>query len=236
MAKRPLSGQTVLAVEDSRFACEALRIMCQRSGARLRRADSLEFAARHLRIFRPGIVLIDVGLPDGSTLALIRELSRSEARIGVARAMSGDDTFADVTLAAGADTFIAKPIKSVSAFQATRLAELPKDARPARVRPVSGDAIVPDRITYRDDLSLAADLLASDADVDTLNDVTHFLIGLANRADDPGLADVARDVERACSNARHQPTASKGSEPQSKTASRQSRRSNPAGPIRLVFG
>ena len=68
------------------------------------------------------------------------------------------------------------------------------------MRPASGDAIVPDRITYRDDLSLAADLLASDADVDTLNDVTDFLIGLANRADDPGLADVARDVERACSN------------------------------------
>ena len=32
---RPLQGVTLLAVEDSRFACEALRLMARRAGARL---------------------------------------------------------------------------------------------------------------------------------------------------------------------------------------------------------
>ena len=196
-AERPLLGQTVLVVEDSRFACEALRMICQRSGARIRRADSLKSAARHLRTYRPGIILIDVGLPDGSGLDLVRDLSANDARIGVIIAMSGDDTNREPALQRGADAFISKPITSVSAFQQTIIAELPKDARPTALRPVSTDEIVPDRIAYRDDLVLAADLLSTHPDAETIAYVASFLIGLGNSADDPDLANIARKVEDA---------------------------------------
>lgn len=196
-AERPLLGQTVLVVEDSRFSCEALRMICQRSGARIRRADSLKSAARHLRTYRPGIILIDVGLPDGSGLDLVRDLAASEVRIGVIIAMSGDDTNADPALQSGADAFIAKPITSISAFQQAIIAELPKDARPTALRPVSTDEIVPDRIAYRDDLVLAADLLANLTDAETIAYVTSFLIGLGNSADDPDLANIASKAESA---------------------------------------
>ena len=40
-ANRPLLGLTVLVIEDSKFACEAMRLLCLRSGERIRRADSL---------------------------------------------------------------------------------------------------------------------------------------------------------------------------------------------------
>ena len=88
---RPLIGKTVLIVEDSRFICEAARLMCLHSGARLRGADSLAAARRHLNVYFPTIVIIDVGLPDGSGLQLISELAGASPRIGVILGTSGDD-------------------------------------------------------------------------------------------------------------------------------------------------
>lgn len=196
-ADRPLLGQTVLVVEDSRFTCEALRMICQRSGARIRRADCLRSAERHLQTYRPGIVVIDVGLPDGSGLDLIRRLAQAEPPIGVIVATSGDDTFARAAVEAGANVFISKPITSVSAFQSAILAELPKHARPAEYHPAKIDEVVPDRIALRDDLSLAAELLGHDPDQVTCDYLSMFLLGLAKTSDDPDLADAARGLANA---------------------------------------
>ena len=59
-ADRPLLGSIILVVEDSRHACEIMRLICQRSGARIRRAESLASAERHLRSYRPRIAVIDL--------------------------------------------------------------------------------------------------------------------------------------------------------------------------------
>lgn len=193
-AERPLLGQTVLVVEDSRFACEAMRLICQRSGARIRRADSLRSAARHLNTYRPGVVIVDLGLPDGSGLDLIRSLSAAEPRVNVLLATSGDDSAVDDALDAGADAFIAKPITSVSAFQSAIIERLPREARPAGLRPMNSDEVVPDRIALRDDLSLAAELLRSSQDRETLDYLSAFLSGLAKISDDDALAEAARKL------------------------------------------
>lgn len=186
-ASLPLLGLTVLAVEDSRFASEALRLLCQRSGARLRRADSLAAARRHLRVYRPGCLIVDMGLPDGSGADLLAEAGAASPRVDILLAMSGDPGAEDAARAAGADAFLAKPIVSLAAFQATILACMPPDRRPPGPRLAADDRIAPDPLAYRDDLAHAADVLSLDDAERGLDYVTQFLGGVARSAGDAPL-------------------------------------------------
>ena len=191
---RPLLGVMVLVVEDSRFACDALRLICQRSGARIRRAESLASATRHLCAYRPRVAIVDLGLPDGSGLSLIRQLSRAEPRIEVIIATSGDDTLAAAAMETGADIFLPKPLSSVSAFQSTVLGLLPPGDRPMRLAIPAHDRVDPDPIALRDDLSLVVDLLATDPDARTIDYVEGFLNGLARTVGDATLAEFGQMV------------------------------------------
>ncbi len=188
---RPLLGLTVLVVEDSRFACEALRLLCLRSGARIRRADCLRSARRHLQVYRPSVVMIDLGLPDGSGAELIDELARTTPRVGVILGMSGDDNTERMAMAAGADGFLAKPVHSVASFQEMILSHLPADRRPSGPRMVNDEVIQPDPIAYRDDMAHVADLLGEGTDERMLDYVAQFVAGVARSADDMALAMVA---------------------------------------------
>jgi two-component system OmpR family response regulator len=194
-AERPLLGLTVLVVEDSRFACEAMRLLCLRSGARIRRADSLKSARRHLIAYRPSVLIVDLGLPDGSGADLIRDLAASTPRIGVLLGTSGDAAARDELLAAGADGFLEKPIESLSAFQQAILQHLPLAARPRGIRLVSNDKIIPDRIALRDDLAHVSDALTSSSnDPKTLAYLTQFLTGIARSSNDNVLELAAKKL------------------------------------------
>jgi CheY-like chemotaxis protein len=192
--ERPLQGQTVLVVEDSRFACEALRLLCQRSGARIRRADTLRSARRHLQAFRPSVVIVDLGLPDGNGADLIRELSEGTPRISAIIGMSGDDGSAEIAMDAGADAFLAKPIATVGQFQQVILSALP--AIPSMLRSVSADSVSPDRLAARDDLARVAAVLADTDDAATVAYVAQFLGGLARIAGDAELEAAASGLTR----------------------------------------
>ncbi|MEZ5752796.1 MAG: response regulator [Paracoccaceae bacterium] len=100
---------TMLLVEDSRFAAEAVRLICQRAGIRLRRAETLASARVHIRVYRPEIALIDLGLPDGSGLELIAQLAADRRRPGRIVAISGDSSLEGAALQRGADAFVLKP-------------------------------------------------------------------------------------------------------------------------------
>jgi DNA-binding NarL/FixJ family response regulator len=179
---RPLLGLTVLIVEDSRFACEAIRLLCLRSGARIRRADCLRSARRHLRVCRPAVVMIDLGLPDGNGIDLIAELTSTQPRVEVIIAMSADDHLGPDAIAAGADGFIGKPITSLAAFQTSVLALLPEGRRPKGPRVMDETTIRPDLIAFRDDIAHIADVLDEAEDAYTLDYVAQFLTGVARSA------------------------------------------------------
>lgn len=181
-ADRPLLGVMVLVGEDSRYACEPLRLIRQRSGAQVRRTESLASAARHLMAYRPRVALIDLGLPDGSGLMLIEQLARSEPRIDAVIAISGDDTLAEDARAAGADVFLTKPLESLSDFQTTILGLFPEDEHSDRVDFLIEDHVEPDPLAVRDNLSLAADLLNEEPKPGTLSYVATFRKGLSRAA------------------------------------------------------
>lgn len=191
-ALRPLLGLTVLLVEDSRFACEAVRLLCIRSGARIRRADSLANAKRHLAVYRPTVMIVDVGLPDGSGLHLIESVSQSTPRINVILGTSGDPDMHDAVLRAGANGFLDKPIGSIAAFQSAILAHLPADRQPPGPRLLSDEVVAPDRVAFHDDLSHVAEVLYSRAEGAGMVDyVTKFLRGVAQSAEDDDLQQAA---------------------------------------------
>ncbi len=194
---RPLLGQTILVVEDSRYACDAIRLMCLHSGARIRRADCLQSARRHLQIYRPSVLIVDMGLPDGSGADLIAELTHAVPRIGVILGLSGDDNVQSLALRAGADGFLAKPLKSVAYFQKTILALLPEDRRPSDLGTVKDDIIHPDPLAYQDDMAHIADVLTGPTDQRTLNYATQFLQSVARDANDTTLAEAVHELARS---------------------------------------
>ena len=183
-AARPLLGLTVLVVEDSRFASEALRLLCLRSGARIRRADCLRSARRHLQVYRPSVAIIDIGLRDGSGEELITELTTMDARNNVVLGMSGDPDGEAKAMKAGADAFLAKPIKSLAVFQELILSLLPIEQRPGGPRDLNDEVVSPDPIAYQDDLAHMADIISTAHDDRTMDYVAQFLCGVARSAED----------------------------------------------------
>ena len=190
-ALRPLLGLTILVVEDSRYACDAMRLLCLRSGARIRRADCLRSARRHLQVYRPSAVIIDLGLPDGSGAELIHELANADQRIPAILGVSGDDMNEAVPLAAGADGFLSKPLAALAEFQTSILQAIPEEMRPSGLRTITDEVVDPDPLAYRDDMAHASEMLSGFADLKTLQYVAQFLQGVAKSAKDEQLGRAA---------------------------------------------
>ena len=181
LPRRAMPAATILLVEDSRTAAEALRLIAQRAGLRMRRVETLAAARLHLRLYRADGVLVDLGLPDGSGLELIAELARSRHRPNHLAAISGDGDLRDAALAAGADCFVHKPFSAHAGLARLFGQGVPMLAPP--LAPLAGDPLA-----LSDDLDRAAAMLARGH----LQAASRFLLGVARCAGDGGLHQAAR--------------------------------------------
>lgn len=152
-AQPHLRGGTLLLVEDSRLTADTVRLLFRGAGGRLRRADCLRSARRHMSLYTPDAAIVDLGLPDGSGLDLIEDMARRRPRTGLIIATSGDPEAEEDAFLAGADRFLPKPFGSGAQF-IQMLAPVFFGLRGA-----SGVENGPTHAALRDDLYLALDLL-----------------------------------------------------------------------------
>ncbi|WP_084657352.1 response regulator [Natronohydrobacter thiooxidans] len=183
-------GGTMLLIEDSRQTCDSIRLMFQGAGGRMRRADSLKGARRHLSLYTPDAVLVDLGLPDGSGLELIAEMTAHPPRVPLIIAISGQPELEAAALTAGADAFVAKPFDSIAQFR-NLLAPVFFPLHAASAWPD-----MPPRTTLalRDDLFLALDLLCGRAPEDRRGYALQFTATLARSLGDVVMAEAVHEA------------------------------------------
>lgn len=182
----PLQGLTLLLVDDSRFACDALRLILNRAGARVRRAESLEIARLHLGCYRPDLAIVDLGLPDGRGEDLIAELAEQGFPV---LGLSGDPDGRAGALDAGAAGFIDKPIPSVAGF--VRLIRQLVTGAGAEEKGEDVPAPLGDPVALRDDLTRAAALISGPGDATYAKG---FLQSLARSSGDGVLETAVRQA------------------------------------------
>lgn len=188
--RRPLMGVTILLIEDSRFCSEAVRLMTMRSGARLRRADCVRSAHKHLAMYRPDLVIVDLGLPDGSGLDLIEQLRAQDMAVLAISGTVNDDTRAAV-MAAGARGFMPKPIGNIKQFQEAIVATMQGSETVPGFAPSVVDAPSElDQQALADDLDHIRDVLTEALPREDINRVEYcaqFVASIARTAQDQDL-------------------------------------------------
>jgi DNA-binding response OmpR family regulator len=199
LRRQCLFAVTILLVEDSCSASEAIRLYAAESGARVRRADSLHAASRHLAIYRPNVVMVDLGLPDGDGMALIRHLASASTPLAAIVALSGRERaeWQSEAILAGAAACLEKPIESLRAFQECVLSVLP-DAETRR-RPDARELALEGRASVlaalAEDLRRARSLLAEAmpaGDAETIGYCAQFVGSVGEMLGDTELAQAAR--------------------------------------------
>lgn len=105
----------VLIVEDSALVVGALRILLEERGFDVDAAGGVADAVAVCRATHPDVMLLDLGLRDGSGFDVLAQLSTDDGLPGVVVAVTGDDEPAvrDRCLAAGCREVLVKPIRAL---------------------------------------------------------------------------------------------------------------------------
>src|SRR5512138_1575929 len=99
----------VLIIEDEPAIRRFLRVSLAGSGYRVVEAGSGHEALRRLRLDRPDIIILDLGLPDVDGLDLIREVRQASPVPIVILSSRADERGKVEALDLGADDYVTKP-------------------------------------------------------------------------------------------------------------------------------
>ncbi len=111
-ASRPERARRILVVDDNLDALQGLKRLLERLGHEIYTAPDGPSALAEARAHRPGVVILDIGLPGMSGYDVADTLRREAAEGVVLIAVSGyaQDKDRERSRAAGFDRHLAKPV------------------------------------------------------------------------------------------------------------------------------
>ena len=104
--------RTILLVEDEESITTPLAEALERDGFRTEVAHTVAEGLAKGRSARPDLVLLDIGLPDGSGLDVCRELRASSSVPIIILSARGEEADRVVGLELGADDYVVKPFSA----------------------------------------------------------------------------------------------------------------------------
>jgi len=100
----------ILVIEDEMALCETIVTYLEEVGYRCEQAGTVELGTEKVNLYEYDCMLVDIGLPDGNGLSLIKELKKVHPETGIiiiSAKNSLDDKISGLDL--GADDYLTKP-------------------------------------------------------------------------------------------------------------------------------
>ena len=100
----------ILVIEDEQALCETIVSYLEEEGYRCEQAGTVELGTEKVNLYEYDCMLVDIGLPDGSGLSLVKELKKCHPETGIiiiSARNSMDDKISGLDL--GADDYLTKP-------------------------------------------------------------------------------------------------------------------------------
>jgi DNA-binding response OmpR family regulator len=100
----------ILVIEDEQALCETIVSYLEEEGYRCEQTGTVELGSEKVNLYEYDCMLVDIGLPDGNGLSLIKELKKCHPETGIiiiSARNSMDDKISGLDL--GADDYLTKP-------------------------------------------------------------------------------------------------------------------------------
>jgi len=100
----------ILVIEDEKMLCETIVSYLESEGYLCEHAGTVETGTEKINLYEYDCMLVDIGLPDGNGLMLIREIKKNHPETGII-IISAKNSLDDkvVGLDLGADDYLTKP-------------------------------------------------------------------------------------------------------------------------------